>query len=124
MQNEYLKGIRMLLQNQLKSILYQLEGVQIVIDDAVIHVNPFLSCRAAIHVIYQVHMRAVGRSVNVEGVRGISIPMPYEGDGFAFIPKKGKWEIAPLAQPSSVPAALLIILDQGPSLQLPDNRIC
>ena len=58
----------MLLQNQLQSILYQLEGVQIVIDDAVIHVNPFLSCRAAIHVIYQVHMRAVGRSVNLEGV--------------------------------------------------------
>ena len=78
----------MLLQNQLQSILYQVEGVQIVIDDAVIHVNPFLSCRTAIHVIYQVHMKAVGRSVNLDGVGGISIPMPYEGDGFAFIPKK------------------------------------
>ena len=51
-----------------KSILYQLEGVQIVIDDAVIHVNPFLSCRMAIHVIYQVHMKAVGRYVNLDGL--------------------------------------------------------
>ena len=51
-----------------KSSLYQLEGVQIVIDDAVIHVNPFLSCRTAIHVIYQVHMKAVGRYVNLDGL--------------------------------------------------------
>ena len=65
----------MLLQNQLQYILYQVEGVQIVIDDAVIHVNPFLSCRTAIHVIYQVHMRAVGRSLNLDGLGVISIPM-------------------------------------------------
>ena len=61
----------MLLQNELQSILYQVEGVQIVIDDAVIHVNPFLSCRTAIHVIYQVHIKAIGRSVNLDGVGGL-----------------------------------------------------
>ena len=34
------------------------------------------------------------------GGSGISISMPYEGDGFAFIPKKlGKWEIKPLVPP-------------------------
>ena len=68
------------------------------IDDAVIHVNPFLSCRTAIHVIYQVHMKAVGRSVNLEGEIDISIP--FEGNVFISTPEKiGKWEIDPLAPP-------------------------